>query len=241
MKEPKPLRETVEVDGIRLGPLTDYLQLVREQLKDGSIWPHDAGPEEGLWRAIDASSGTAVQKRLLDAILFLLKDPDVEVRTRAIAMTHNYAREIDPRTLVALLREYPQLYEGVKPEGVSESYMPDLAWGIIQTVTASPKASPEAIALLRKAAADPTNGFRVLGGLAAKDPDWVIEHAQSLVSRQPVRGGIVLPNLTTPQRRERFIQALSGEPATFRRELVDVIAEEVKNPNERQRLTALLA
>jgi hypothetical protein len=234
------LRETVDVDGIQLGPLTDYLQLVREQLKDGSIWPDDAGPEEGLWRAIDASSGTAVHRRLLDAIQFLLKDPDVEVRTRAIAMTHNYPGEIDPFKVVALLREYPQLYEGVKPEGVSESYMPDLAWGLIQTLTANPKATPEAIALLRKATADPKNGFRVLGGLAAKDPDWVIEHAHRLVAEQPVRARIVLPNLTTPQRRERFIEALSGEPAAFRRELVDVIGEEVKNPNERQRLTALL-
>jgi hypothetical protein len=178
---------------------------------------------------------------LLDAILSLLRDPDVEVRSRAIASTHNYPREIDPRTLVSLLREHPQLYKGIKPEGVSESYMPDLAWGVIQTLTASPKASPEAIEVLRKAAADPTNGFRVLGGLAAKDPDWVIEHARSLVSGQPVRGRIVLPNLTTPQRRERFIQAFSGEPATFRRELVEVIGEEVKNPDERDRLIALLA
>jgi hypothetical protein len=155
-------------------------------------------------------------------------------------MTPTYAAEIDPLALVALLRDYPQLYEGVKPEGVSDSYMPDLAWGLIQTLTASPKATLEAIALLRKAAVDPINGFRVLGGLAAKDPAWVIEHAQGLVAGQPVRARIVLPNLTTAQRRERFIKALSGEPGTFRRELVDVIGEEVKNPAEQQRLTALL-
>lgn len=235
------MRETVDVDGIQLGPLTDYLRLVREQLKDGSIWPDDAGPEEGLWRAIDASRGAAVQRKLLEAIQALLKDPDVEVRTRAIATLHNYAEEIDPLKIVALLREYPQLYEGVKPEGVSETYMPDLAWGLIQTVTANPKATPEGTALLRKAAGDPVNGFRVLGGLAAKDPTWVIEHAHDLVSGQPVRAQILLPNLTTPQRRERFIQALSGEPATFRRELVDVIGEEVRNPDERRRLAALLA
>lgn len=235
------MRETVDVDGKRLGPSTDYLQVVRDQLKDGSIWPDDAGPEEGLWRALDASTGTAVHKRLLDAILSLLKDPDVEVRTRAIATTHNYAEEINPLTIVTLLRESPKLYEGVKPEGVSESYMPDLAWGLIQTVTANPKATPEGITLLRKAAQDPANGFRVLGGLAAKDPTWVVDHARSLVSGQPVRAGIILPNLPTPQRREQFIRALSGEPAALRRELVDVIGEEIKNPTERQRLTALLS
>jgi hypothetical protein len=235
------LRETVDVDGIQLGPSTDYLELVREQLKDGSVWPGDAGPEEGLWHAIDASTGTAVQRRLLDALMVLLKDTDVEVRTRAIATTPNYAREIDPHTIVALLRDNPQLYEGVKPEGVPESYMPDLAWGLIQALTASPKATPDSIGLLRKAAVDPGNGFRVLGGLAAKDPEWVIDHADSLISGEPVRARIVLPNLTTAQRRERFIQALASGPATFQRELVDVINDEIKSPIERQRLTALLA
>jgi len=234
------LRETVDVDGVALGPSTDYLQLVREQLKDGSIWPDDAGPEEGLWRAIHASSGTGVHERLLKAILSMLTDPDVAVRTRAIATTHNYAGEFGPLTFISLLRDHPQLYVGVKPEGVSESYMPDLAWGLIQTVTASPQTTPEALALLRKAAADPVNGFRVLGGLAAKDPTWVIEHAQALVSDQPIRARIVLPNLTTAQRREQFIHALSGGPATFRRELIGVIGDEVANSDERQRLTALL-
>jgi hypothetical protein len=235
------LRETVDVDGILLGPSTDYSELVREQLKDGSVWPSDGGPEEGLWHAIDASAGTAVQRSLLDAILVLLKDPDVEVRTRAIATVPNYAREIDPHAIVALLRDNPQLYEGVKPEGVPESYMPDLAWGLIQTLTASPKPTPESIALLRKAAVDPANGFRVLGGLAAKDPEWVIKHANSLISGEPVRAHIVLPNLTTAQRREQFIQALASSTATFQRELVDVINDEIKTPSERERLKALLA
>jgi hypothetical protein len=233
--------ESINVDGIQLGPSTDYLALVREQLKDGSVWPSDNGPEEGLWHAVDAVKGTAIQDHLINAVMRLLTDPDVEVRTRAIVMAQNYAPEIEPIALLSALRNHPELYEGVKPQGVSESYMPDLAWGLIQAMNAEPKGNPEVMAVLRKAVEDPTNGFRVMGGLAAEDPTWVVDRATKLVSGQPVRARIILANLAGPKHREQFVRALASEPADFRRELADVIGEEVKNRNERQRLTALLA
>jgi HEAT repeat protein len=194
-----------------------------------------------LWHAVDAAKGTAIQDNLIDAIMRLLTDPDVEVRTRAIVMAQNYAPNIDPSALLSALRNHPKLYEGVKPEGVSESYMPDLAWGLIQAMNAEPKGNPEVIAVLRKAVEDPTNGFRVMGGLAAEDPTWVVDRATKLVSGQPVRARIILANLSGPRRREQFVRALADEPADFRRELVDIIGEVVKNPDERQRLAALLA
>jgi hypothetical protein len=237
----EPMGEIIDVDGIQLGPSTDYAALVREQLKDGSVWPSDAGPEEGLWHALDAAKGTAIQDLLIGAIMQLLTDPDVDVRTRAIVMAQTYASKIDPRALLSALRNHPKLYEGVKPEGVSESYMPDLAWGLIQAMNAEPKGNPEVIAVLRKAAEDPTNGFRVMGGLAAEDPTWVVDRATTLVSGQPVRARIILANLTGPRRREQFVRALAAEPADFRREVAEIIREEVKNPDERERLAALLA
>src|SRR2546425_8852034 len=171
------MRETIDVDGIQLGPSTDFLSLVREQLKDGSIWPSDSGPDEGLWHAIDSAKGTRIHDQLLDAVVGLLSDADTEVRTRAIVAAQNYGPDIDSSTLLSALRTHPQLYVGVKPQGVSESYMPDLAWGILQAVNAEPNGNPEVIAALRKAAGDPTNGFRVMGGLAAGDPAWVIDRA----------------------------------------------------------------
>jgi hypothetical protein len=234
------MSDTIDVDGVHLGPRTDYLALVREQLKDGCVWPSDTGPEEGLWHAFDAAEGTAIYHRLLDAIVRLVTDPDVEVRTRAIAMTHNYAPEIDPVALLSALRNHPKLYEGVKPRGVPESYMPDLAWGIIQTMNANPNGNPEVIAVLRKAVEDPTNGFRVLGGLAAADAAWLIDRATQLVSGQPVRVRIILGNLPGPAQREQFVRTLANQPAAFREELADVIGEKVENPDERQRLASIL-
>src|SRR5438270_447897 len=137
------MRDTIDVDGIQLGPSTDFLALVREQLKDGTVWPSDSGPEEGLWHAIDSAKGTRIHDQLLDAIVRVLADADIEVRTRAIIAVQNYARDIDSSVLLSALRTHPELYEGVKPQGVSESYMPDLAWGIIQAVNAEPKGNPE--------------------------------------------------------------------------------------------------
>jgi hypothetical protein len=80
-----------------------------------------------------------------------------------------------------------------------------------------------------------------MGGLAADDPTWVLDRATKLVSGQPVRARIILANLKGPRRREQFVRALASQPADFRRELADVISEVVKDPNERQRLTALIA
>jgi hypothetical protein len=232
--------ESIDVDGIQLGPANDYLALVREQLKDGSVWPSDSGPEEGLWHALDAAEGTAIYHHLLKAIMDLITDPDVEVRTGAIAITHNYAADIDPVALLSALRTQPKLYEGVKPQGVPESYMPDLAWGLLQTMNANPNGNPEVIARLRDAAQNPTNGFRVMGGLAAADPTWVIDQATRLISGQPVRVRIILANLPGPTHRQQFVEALAREPATFRQELASVLAETVINPDERQRLATIL-
>src|ERR1700687_6095788 len=89
-REPKPMlrkymRDSVEIDGIRLGPATDLAALLRRQLKHGSVWNEvgDPGPEEGLWRVFDAAEGTAVEQRLLRTVVELLTDPDVEIRSGA--------------------------------------------------------------------------------------------------------------------------------------------------------------
>ena len=236
------LPDTFTFDGVQLGPSTNYVKLVREQLKDGSVWPSgDAAPHQGVRRVIDAAEGTSAEEPLFDALLRLISDDDAAVRTSAIRLVWDYADKVDTSSLLKALIDRPALYEGVRPVGVTESYMPDLYWGLIQAMNASPKSNAEVIATLRQAAEDPDNGFRVLGGLAGKDSAWVISNAPRLVAEQPVRARIVLANLTTPQRREQFVRALASEPKPFREELVRVIEEKVKNMGERQRLTELLA
>ena len=236
------LPDSFDFDGVQLGPSTDFLGMVREQLKDGSVWPSgDSGNEQGIRRVIHAAEGTSAEGQLLDALTKLLTDDDTAVRTGAIGLTWEYTDKINPGVLLRALTDHPGLYEGVKPVGAPESYMPDLAWGLISAMNASPKPDAQVIIRLRRAAEDPINGFRVFGGLAAHDPDWLIEHASALVSRQPVRARIILANLKTPKRREQFVRALASEPASFREELVDVVADKVPSTEERQRLNAILS
>jgi hypothetical protein len=240
-RQDSALPNNFEFDGVRLGPATDYVTLIRQQLTDGSVWPSgDSGPSQGVRRAIDAADGTAAETSLLSALLELLADPDVAVRTAVTGLAWDYADKINPASLLKTLNDHPRLYEGVKPVGVAPSYMPDLAWGLIQAMNANPKPDAQVIARLRKAAQDPVNGFRVLGGLAAHDADWVIDNASTLISREPVRARIVLANLSTPKRREQFVRALAGEPADFRETLVGIIADKVRNTGERERLIAIL-
>jgi hypothetical protein len=177
----------------------------------------------------------------VNALLKLLADEDTSVRTRAISLAWEYPDKVNGGILLQALTDHPSLYEGVKPVGVPESHMPDLAWGLIQAMNASPRPDAQVIARLRRAAEDPINGFRVFGGLAAHDPDWLIDHASTLVSHQPVRARIILGNLKTPKRREQFVRALANEPASFRKELLGVIADKVPNSNERDRLNAIIA
>ena len=228
-------------DGVQLGPSTDYVELVREQLMSGSVWPSgDSGPHQGVRRVIDAAEGTSAQRHLLDAVLELLGDEDTAVRSGAVHLTWDYADKVNAAILLHALNEHPELYEGVKPVDLPESYMPDLAWGLIQAMNANPKPDAQVIARLRQAAEDPVNGFRVFGGLAAHDPDWLIEHATALVSREPVRARIILGNLKTPKRREQFVRVLTNEPASFRQELAGAVSDKVTNPAEREQLKSIL-
>jgi hypothetical protein len=229
-------------DGVQLGPSTNFVKLIREQLTDGSVWPSgDSGPSQGVRRAIDAAERSQAEGPLLNAVLKLLVDEDTSVRTGAIGLAWEYADKVDAGILLQALNDHPGLYEGVKPVGAPQTYMPDLAWGLIQAMNASPTPDGQVLARLRRAAQDPVNGFRVFGGLAAHDPDWLIDHAGTLVSHQPVRARIILGNLKTPKRREQFVRALANEPASFRGELVPIIADKVKNPAERERLNSILS
>jgi len=236
------LPDSFNFDGVRLGPGTNFVKLVRQQLKDGSVWPSgDSGTEQGIRRVIYAAQGTSAQAQLMDALLQLLADEDTSVRTGAIGLVWENADKVDARVLLRALDDHPSLYGGVKPVHAPQSYMPDLAWGLIQAMNASPRPDGQVIARLRQAAEDPDNGFRVFGGLAAHDPDWLIDHAAALVSHQPVRARIILGNLKTPKQRERFVRALANEPANFRQELVGAIADKVANSAEGERLKSIVA
>lgn len=236
------MTEMIDVEGVRLGPSTDYVALLRRQLKYGTVWNEigDPGPEEGLWRVFEAASGTPIEKRLVAAVMELLTDGDIGVRSGAVALTQDYAEKMDPTALLQILERNQPLFDGVKPTD-SRADSPDLAWGLIRAMTANTGHDSHVIARLRRAAFDTENGSTVLGGLAADDPEWTVAQAGHLVSNDPTRARIIVANLPTEHTRERFVRALAEQPAPFREELVRVIADEVTDPAERERLSSILA
>jgi hypothetical protein len=146
---------------------------------------------------------------------------------------------MDPTALLQILERNQPLFDGVKPTD-SRADSPDLAWGLLRAMTANTGHDSHVIARLRRAAFDTENGSTVLGGLAADDPEWTIAQARHLVSSDPVRARVIMANLPDKQSRERFVKALVGEPATFRRELGRVIADKVADPAEREQLNSIV-
>src|SRR5207253_11464645 len=123
------------------------------------VWPSgDSGTEQGVRRVIDAARGTSAEGQLLDALVELLSDEDTSVRTGAIGLAWEHADKINAGALLRALSDHPNLYEGVKPVGAPQTYMPDLAWGLIQAMNASLSPTAEVIARLRQAAEHPVNG-----------------------------------------------------------------------------------
>jgi hypothetical protein len=236
------MTDTIEVGGVRLGPTTDYVALLRRQLKHGTVWNEigDPGPEEGIWRVFDAASGTPIEKRLVDAVTELLTDADVSVRSGAVGLAQDFAEKMNPIALLQILERNRGLYDRIKPtDGRVDT--PDLAWGLLRAMTANTGKDPHVLARLKRAAFDTENGSSVLGGLAADDPKWTIAQARHLVSNDPVKARIILANLPGEQSRQGFVRALAGEPASFRQQLIRVIADKVENPAERERLNSILA
>ena len=233
--------DTLVVDGVELGPSTDYVSLLKRQLKNGSIWNEvgDSGPEEGLWRVFDQAAGTEVAARLFDALLKVMADSDVEVRSGAVGLALDYAEDVDPARLLALVKQRPSMYVGVKPAGTRKG-APDLAWTLRQAIAGHTTRNPEVIAYLRDISRDPDNGFRLLGGLALDDAEWIVKNAPEVVAGQNQRSRPILANLRSASLREQFIRALANEPKPFRTELVGIIDAKVKDSTEREKLKAIL-
>lgn len=229
------------VDGIELGPSTDYASLLRRQLKHGSVWNEvgDSGPEEGLWRVFDRAAGTEVAAPLFDALLGLLTDSDIRVRSGAVGLVLDYAEQIDPASLLTLLKKHPSMYVGVKPSGTRKG-SPDLAWTLRQAIAGHTANNADAILYLRDVSRDPENGFRLLGGLALDDSEWVIENAAEVVAGQTQRTRPILANLPSASKRERFVRALAEEPDAFRHEVAGLINSKVKDLAEREKLKGIL-
>lgn len=232
------MNDEIIVNGVRVGPSTDLRALLRKQLIDGSVLAgrYDDSPEPGIWSLFAAAKGTALEPRLVEAVVGLLIDSDPRVRAGAVGLAQAYAEKFQAADLLTALSNHRTLFEGV----IDKTGEPDLAWGLLRAIAGSSNWSPAVTDRLRSAALEFPNGSAVLAGLVSHDPDWAIEHAQELIGDQLNRARIVLFRLKEPDQRQRLARAVPNESPRLRELLTSAVSEEVKDPEERKRLMQLL-
>jgi hypothetical protein len=232
--------QNVPVGGVNLGPTTDFVSLFRRQMLEGSVWSvfRDQSPQEGLEMAFHAVIGTPLEPAAVEAIMQLLTDPDVTVRTRAIGLAKGFSSRFDSGRLLSTMKQHPRLYDGVKPHG--DTADPDLAWGLLEAMLGHPTATPEVRERLRQAALSPREGSRVMAAMTRADPDWVLEHAAELASGDPLNLRIIILNLPNIQAREQFVRSLKGLERGVRASARSAISDAIKDPSERTHLERLL-
>lgn len=236
------MRDSVNINGVEVGPSTDVTSLLRRQLLDGSILSgrYDDGPEPGIRSLFEAARGTALEGRIVEALLSLLTDADERVRAGAASLVLHNAEKFDPSELLAILESNPTLYRHIPLPNAANSKL-DLGWTLMRAIAASPTKDMKVIERLRQAVRDPTNGSWVLAGLMTSDPDWVIKHPLEAIDEDPTRARVVMFRLGSPELRRKFVRALPRESPRLRRVVADAVSVEVSDPTERDELNKLLA
>jgi hypothetical protein len=236
--------EHIVFDGMAVSNSSEMAALLRRQLRSDILSGKttDQGPEEAIWRLFHSIEGTSFEQVFVDALMQLLTDSDVAIRTSAVGLAQDVAENIDPGRLLALLDAHPTLFNNVDPKRSpgSDFQGDDLAWGLLRAIAGHPTSNDKVLSRLRTAATDPQNGALVLAGLTVSDPGWVLGNLKELIDQEPRRASIVLNNLTDPKQRQRFAAAASQTSARGRAAALDAVKEKVKDPDERKRLQSLL-
>lgn len=230
----------MNVGGVTLGPNSDFVGLLRKQMLEGSVWSvfRDQGPEEGLDLAMEAVGSTDLEPRMTEAIVQLLTDPDVTVRTRAVWLAKNYAERFNPQELLDILQRRSDLFIGVKPAVGSDGA--DLSWGLLQAMLGRPNSSQEVQTRLREAVLDPRDGPKLLAVLTDEDAEWVVDNAVLLAKANPLNAGIILANLE-PNDRRKFVGSFIGEPDATRQSVRSAVERKVGDSEEQKSLLQILA
>jgi hypothetical protein len=191
--------------------------LVRKQLEIGNVWAdkYDQDNLDGLTRAIRDSG--ELQPVFARAIVGLLSDKRLAMRTGAVAMLPEVLGEIDAAALIDLLQTRPELYYRKKPSRKYPMFYDDLAEAILVSIgRATEPGDARSIEFLREAAKG-ERAWVVVSSLASIDADWLCANA-TLVPRNTL--GSVLLSLPTPEHREQLVRALAPWPESEREQVV---------------------
>ena len=229
----------IVVDGVRLGPESDFEELFRRQLRGDVLFESKSGygPADGIVRVLGAARTSRLESKVRDAIMTLATDKDAAVRGSAVMAIGTYPRTFGTSALLALLDGNIQLFR--KVPAVARGYA-DLEWELLQAIAATRPTSPEIIDRFKAVVVDPVEGERFVGLVAAADPSWTLGHAREVAAGQADRAIAVLWNLNDPAARTLFVQALRPEPAALRDEVIAQLSQPVRDKEERERLTKIL-
>lgn len=185
----------------------DLAARLRAQFLDGSGWtsrdavdPHDGVIEE-------LRGGRLDRRAVADALPALLVEEALRVRTGAVALLSELARDVGPDRVTAILWAHEPAFRGVRPAWrIAHEDLEQAAAVALAAVATARDAST--VALLRALAfARPWRAYLV-PTLAKLDPELVASHARELVTHADLA---VLAALDLP-RAERVIAALSPYP-----------------------------
>jgi hypothetical protein len=236
--------EHMVFDGVEVSDSSEMAALLRRQLSSSILSGKttDQGPEEAIWRLFHSIKDTEFAQVFVDALMELLTDSDVAIRTSAVGLAQDVAEQLDPARLLALLDAHPTLFNNVNARGSSKSDFQgyDLAWGLLRAIAGHATSNDKVLTRLKAAAMDPRNGARVLAGLTVSDPSWVIRSLKELIDQEPSRASIVLNNLADPAKRKDFARAANQSSPRGRAAAVNAVKEKIKDPAERTLLLSLL-
>src|SRR5258708_29661534 len=236
--------ERMVFDGIELSDSSDMAALLRRQLSSGVLSGKttDQGPEEAIWRLFRSIEGTHFEQVFEDALMQLLTDSDVAIRTAAVGLAQDFAENIDPGRLLGLLDADPALFNNVEPRGPARSDFQggDLGLGLFRAIAGHPTSDDKVLSRLRAAGMDVKKGACVLAGLTVSDPGWVLRNLKELIDQEPWRASIVLNNLDDPAQRKDFAQAANQSSPRGRAAAVKAVNETIKDSGERTLLLSLL-
>src|SRR2546430_1867507 len=109
--------EPIVVNGVSLGPQSDFLGMFRRALQGETVFPSKAafGAEDGVVDVVEATQGSALAPRVREAIMTLLIDADPRVRAGAVMALGTFPNGFDGRVLLRMLDRQPNLFRGVAP------------------------------------------------------------------------------------------------------------------------------
>jgi hypothetical protein len=183
-------------------------ELVRRQLEDGIVWndKEDQDAVAGLSRAMRVSG--AMRPAFGEALADLLADRNITVRTGAVSALQDFAHLAGADRLAELLRDQPELYSNVEPQGYRLGFE-ELETAMYALLgNAATRSDSAAIEQLREGARKGQS--IVLPALARLDSDWLVRNARGVVSRQAIGG--VLIQLPSQAHREKVLKALAPWP-----------------------------